>query len=112
VSLETPKEKVQREREKQQAIAALPLLQDYAITFGSEHGLRVLAHILKLCHVGTNLFTNSGHTAFNLGEHSIALKIRDCAARQYKLAHDMIMDEMIDEQDRMIARLLDDNLDK
>lgn len=49
---------------------------DYGIVFGSEHGKRVLADLMRQCHVLEPTFTQDAReTAFREGERNVALKI-------------------------------------
>lgn len=76
---------------------------DYAFTFGSEAGKRVLAHIIGNCHLGvaSHVPGDSHETAFRDGERNIALSIihnleRTTAGRL--IASEAVLEEIREEQ--------------
>lgn len=63
------KEENEDKRERKQ------INSDYATTFNSIHGRRVLNHLLGLCGIYSNSFTGNSTTFFNEGKRDIGLRI-------------------------------------
>lgn len=67
------------------------LKADYAIVFGSEHGQRVLAHILEECSIaeptlpfdGQSMVPDTKTMLFNEGRRSVALMVLQMLDRSF-----------------------------
>ncbi len=79
--LETPKERLIRERERDEFIAGIGLREDYRRTFDTEHGRRVLADFVLGGHMLETTCSGNAWSYFYEGErnwvHRIAGKIPD-----------------------------------
>jgi len=106
--METSRERAAKEQEKQQYIESLPLREDYKQVFGTPAGNRVLLDMIKRGHVYASRFTNNGWTAFNEGECNFVLMLADYAPDAFREATVLFFDEVVAEQARHAAKLLND----
>jgi len=74
--METNRERIQREREKQETLDSLPLRQDYRETFSTPEGRRVLAHMLLISHQDNTTFTGNSLGMFQEGARAFVLMIK------------------------------------
>lgn len=74
-ALETPKERLLRERDKQALIDGLALREDYRMTFSTPHGRRVLEDFLLGGHMLETTCSGNAWSYFYEGERNWALKL-------------------------------------
>lgn len=73
--METPKERLQREREKKEFLASLSLREDYRLTFGTDHGRRVLEDMITRGHMLETTCSGNAWSYFYEGERNWVLRI-------------------------------------
>jgi hypothetical protein len=78
----------QAEKDKAQSAKNDQLIHDYALTFSTVHGRRVMIDFLEKCHIFHTTFTGNSRGMFLEGERNIGLY----ALTMYKLSRNIGVD--------------------